>query len=343
MLVHYSAKKEIGVYDDEIKGLDIPMYYIHSVGSVGANKYIKEFLEVTKQIGHIDILHSHLNAVGGVIAKAAKKAGIEYSIVHCHADITYRGSVLYRYMNEMKLWYLKQFVKKYATDKLACSGEAAERLFDTKENVVVIPNVIYVKDYLPNDSKKIESKKKYGLSNKLVIGAVGRIAPIKNYEFIIDIIHELRLQKVDCEFVCFGRIVDQVYYDSLVERSKKYGIESQIHFLGNSTNVPFDIQCIDVFLMPSVSEGFGMAALEAQAAGIPTIVSTGVPRIVDMGLNAVSFLPIDQPKKWADEISRKCNEKIDISSIVQQFDQAGYNSETAVKRIEDLYISICNS
>ena len=57
MLIHYSDKKEIGVYDNEIRSLGIPMVYIHSVGSVGERRYCREFKELTKRIGHIDILH----------------------------------------------------------------------------------------------------------------------------------------------------------------------------------------------------------------------------------------------------------------------------------------------
>ena len=94
MLIHYAGEVEVGVYDEEIRSLGIPIVYIPSVGSVGANKYIKEFERVIRQIEHVDIIHSHLNGVGGIIAKAAKKAGIKNRIVHCHADITFKGSKL---------------------------------------------------------------------------------------------------------------------------------------------------------------------------------------------------------------------------------------------------------
>ena len=88
MLIHYDGETpKAGVFDDEIRNMGVPMYYIRSVGSLGIRGYINEFTRVMADIGWADILHSHLNASGGVIAMAAKKCGIRYRICHCHADI----------------------------------------------------------------------------------------------------------------------------------------------------------------------------------------------------------------------------------------------------------------
>lgn len=342
MLIHYSDKKEIGVYDNEIRSLGIPMLYIHSVGSVGERRYCREFKELTKQIGHIDILHCHLNAVGGIISKAAKKAGIKNRIVHCHADITFKGSKLRVLLSEMKLTYMKHFVNKYATEFWACSNEAGKRLFNTSKKTVVIPNVIYVKDYLSDEQKRLMAKKKYNLNNSLVIGSVGRIAKIKNYELVVRTVAELNKCGKHVDFICFGRVVDENYFNEIKSLAKSLDVTNQLHFVGNSKNIPFDISCIDIFFMPSYSEGFGMAALEAQAAGIYTLVSDKIPKIVDMKLGAISFLSIENENEWIDAVLNFKPLCLDNDKILEKFNENGFNSETMVQKIEKLYDEMVN-
>lgn len=342
LLIHYEKEKVTGIYDSEIASMGISVYYIHSVGSVGEKCYLAELSKIIKEIGTVDIIHSHLNAVGGIIAKAARTVGIRNRIVHCHADITYKGSFIYRQFNELKLQYMKCFVKKYATVRWACSPEAAIRLFNTTKNVEIIPNVIHVADYLPDESKKERSKRKNHTSAPLVLGSVGRIARIKNYEFCLHVVSQMVKSGIECEFVCFGRIADTDYYNELVELAQELGVSDCIRFLGNSADVPMDIRCIDCFLMPSISEGFGMAVLEAQAAGIPVIASSGIPQIVDIGLGLVSFLPVDRVEDWVKQIIETESVSVSKKTILKSFDEHGYNSDTMVAEIEKKYMHIIN-
>ena len=96
--------------------------------------------------------------------------------------------------------------------------------------------------------------------------------------------------------------------------------------------------------MPSTTEGFGMAAIEAQAAGISTLLSTGIPQIVDVKLGLVRFLPLDDVNAWVEEIGRKRKEEEPThEEIIAAFDKRGYNSVSMVKEIEDRYLNmICN-
>ena len=125
--------------------------------------------------------------------------------------------------------------------------------------------------------------------------------------------------------------------------SDSLGITDKVHFKGNTINVTHDIKAFDVFLMPSITEGFGMAAIEAQAAGIPTLLSIGIPRIVDVGLGLVKFMPFD-PKGWANEILKiqACSTVQDVfhEDIIVAFDKRGYNSASMVRVIEDKYLEM---
>lgn len=342
LLIHHAGPISPGVYDDEIRKIGVPIVFIPSVGSIGEYKYIEIFKERISEIGRVDIIHSHLNAVGGIIAKAAKTAGIKYRIIHCHADITYRGNRISKLFNEARLQIMKIFVNRYGTSFWACSEPAARRLFFRNKTFKIIPNVIDVEKYLPDIDKEKSAKERLSLSGRTILGAVGRIAPIKNYEFIIKILYQLKRQNRLYDFVCYGRVVDEVYYKRVLDIAKEYDVIKQVHFLGNSTNIHDDIAAFDVYLMPSYSEGFGISAVEAQAAGLPTIVSTGVPPLVDVGLEIVQFLPLEE-ETWVEAIIKSLDmKKPKKDRIITAFNNHNLNSANTVREIEREYLRIAS-
>ena len=341
LLLHHGGPVSGGIYDEEIRQLGVPMVYLPSVGSVGQRRYLKLFQEAIKPLGRVDILHSHLNALGGIIAKAGELAGIRHRIIHCHADITYTGNLLNILFSECRLWLLKQYVRRYGNVFWACSEAAGRRLFPADVHVKVIPNVIDVQKYLSTNQKQEKCKARFNLAGKFVIGSVGRIAPIKNYELALETTAWLNRHGIPAEFACFGRAQDAEYLRRLQELAAARQIEQQVHWLGNSAKVPEDIALFDVFLMPSTSEGFGMAALEAQAAGVPTIVSPGVPEAIDMKLGLVHRVDFNVPQ-WGEAVLKcRSNALPQSEEILNAFDRKGYNSPTAVKEIEEAYLKIC--
>ena len=343
MLIHYAGEKKQGVFDDEIHALGVQMLYIPSVGSAGQKEYTRLLSDINKQYGPFDVIHSHLNGIGGAIMKAAKEAGIKSRIVHCHADITFKGNAVNRAKNEALLQLMRKYIDIYANHYWACSPAAAKRLFYQKRlsKAVIIPNVIDVEKYLGTPESATKAKQKFSLENKNIIGAVGRIAPIKNYEWMIRLLKQLKDSGKEYTFVCFGRVVDEAYYNSLLALAKEMQVEKQVKFLGNSTAVAEDIHCFDIAVMPSHSEGFGMAAIEAQAAGIPTIVSTGVPQIVDVKAGLVQFADVADMTAWVNavEAAQHCP-PVSNQTIVECFDKSGFNSKTMAKQIEQKYIAM---
>lgn len=337
LLVHYQNHIEKGIYDDEIRQLGVTILHIPSVGTVGIKKYVEEFKTVVANIGKVDILHTHLNGNGGIIAMAAKRAGIPIRICHCHADIHFTGSLLHRIKENLSLMILKIFVELFATDRWACSKAAWNRLYFPWHNRVIINNMIDTRKYVATSEKIKRAKERHGLGDKFVVGAVGRVAPIKNFECVLRAI-----VGTNAHFVCFGRFdTDNAYCHSLLELARQLGIEDRVHWMGNSDNVSDDIHCIDLFVMPSFTEGFGMAAIEAQAASIPSLLSIGVPHGVDVGLGLAKFINPRSIEDWHKAISDYHQKSIlaDVD-VINKFQAKGYDSPSAVKQIEDRYISL---
>lgn len=343
LLIHHDGEIKKGDYDEELKKLGIPIVYIPSVGSIGIKKYKETFLSLVNRIDKVDILHCHLNALSGIILGAGKKAGIPIRIAHCHANIKFRGSKLNILKEEISLQILRCFVSINATSRWACSHEAWKRLYFPWDKEIIINNMINPERYLPGPDSKNYARNKFGLEGKFVIGAVGRVAPIKNYETIVKVLPHIP----HAIFVCFGRFnKDNSYYRSLITLAKKEGVAERVMFLGNSTDIAKDIHLIDLFVMPSLTEGFGMAALEAQAAGLPCIVSSGLPGQLDLGLGNFHFVNPLSPQEWEKTIKSKILNQRDRNKkeeILNAFQRSGFDAGNGVRKIEELYITLVNN
>jgi len=342
MLIHYADNPHEGLYDKEILKLGYQIVHISSVGKLGIKGYCQAFADILSTLPKIDILHCHLNANAGIICMAAKKCGIQHRISHCHADIHFTGSLLSRCKEEILLQILRLLIEANATERWACSEAAWARLFFSWHKKFVINNMIDARKYFSHPEDKLAIKSKFGISHNIVLGSVGRVSPIKNIETAIRAIAMFVKTGYDAEYVCFGRFdLNNSYCKSLIDLAESLNISDRIRFLGNSNNIAEDIKCIDIFLMPSFTEGFGIAALEAQAAGIPCLLSNGIPAKVNVSAGLVEFLEPNDIRAWTKAMERALSvTPKDNDYISNAFAKAGLDSVGGVKLIENKYLEI---
>lgn len=268
VLVVHSQVNEEGVYDAELDALGIKVLRLPVIGQVGIKAYTEAFNQLIISEDQPDIIHSHLNAVGAVIAKVAKKNHIDARIIHCHADIKFRGSTINTLIQESKLALMKILVNKYGNYYFAASQAAGNRLFYKNKQVTIINNAIDSERYLCTPTKILKAKNNLGVTKEsFIIGGIGRIVPIKNYEVILKAIPTLVENGFQPLFVCYGRVADEHYFKQLTSLVEALGIEDYVQFKGNSQNIAEDIAAFDTFVLPSITEGLGIVAIEAQAAG----------------------------------------------------------------------------
>lgn len=341
LIVLVSQANETGIFDNEIKALGVPIHYLPSVGSVGIREFTKRFSQLVKKIGKPDIIHSHLNAVSGFIVRAAKKNGIKHRIVHCHADIRYQGDKIAVLKSEIGLFVMKLFVNYFGTHFWACSKRAAERLFYNRKEYMVIPNMIDVSKYLNASIHRHEERERLGIDDDVIaIGAVGRISPIKNYEIIIDALEILKKEHLNVHFFCYGRVVNTGYYQSLISKVKEKELMHCVSFLGNSDKIHEKLGAFDLYVMPSHTEGLSISLLEAQAAGLPALASTGVPDEADMSLGLVKRVSPHDAHAWATAIKSIEPKNVDQEAILQAFRKRRFDSKTSSDYIFDAYKEI---
>ncbi len=135
-------------------------------------------------------------------------------------------------------------------------------------------------------------------------------------------------------FVGDGDLRGEIEATVLVE-----GLEENIRFAGLREDIPTMLHSMDVFVFPSIYEGLGMVLLEAQASGVPCIVSEAIQPEADLHIGLLTKLPLsDQPDVWADTIIAKAGQKErNQTEIRNGFENNGYSIEQAVHQLQKIY------
>ena len=343
-LVNYKVKNGIakGDFDDEIITKDADLKHIGAQWDLGPLKYIKEFKKIYDELDKPEVVHIHLNAKCGVIALAAKRAGAKKIIAHSHADLKFRGSFISILASKIELFFQKILISKYATDFWGASKEANKSLYYSKlQNKTVVINNAVDTGKFQNITEQEINKFKETLNIKpktIVFGNIGRIVRHKNVDFILDVLNEFHKNNKDFIFLFAGRIDDKNYFKEIQEKLIKYKLEEKVIHLGNRDDVPTIINALDIFIAPALREGFGLVAVEAQAAGVPCLLYKGFPNLVDMDLSLVTILNNFDINDWVSQINLIKNNKLnDKNRILKSIQEKGFDIKQNTIIIEGLY------
>ncbi|MBR5223564.1 MAG: glycosyltransferase [Clostridia bacterium] len=341
LVVTKKGSRPKGDFDEELKSLGIEIYYIDAVWDVGVKEFSRQFKLIVEQIGHIDVVHSHLNSKGGIISKCAAKAGIKKIIVHSHAKLKFDGSIVSKIANYTELYIQRYWINKYATDYWACSKEALSSLFTKKhcecQNAQVIHNAIDLEKFSRYSGETIRDELNIP-NDAFVIGTVGRIAKVKNYEFAADVIKALWDRGFDCHYVVAGRKQSESSANYLFE---KLSNDPHFHYVGVCEDLPALYHSFDLYLGTSLREGLGLTAVEAQASGVNCVLSSGFPTLCDVGANLVSFVEGNDPIKWADYIINNYSEIkiVDTNEIENAVRNSGFDILAEAVIVKEIYNS----
>jgi glycosyltransferase involved in cell wall biosynthesis len=143
--------------------------------------------------------------------------------------------------------------------------------------------------------------------HEFVIGHVGRFDPLKNHAFLVKAAAEVVQRRPDSRLLLVG---DGPLRGEILDQARELGIADRVIFTGTRDDVPNQLSAMDVFVFPSISEGLGLAVVEAQAAGLPCVISSAVPAEADilpqLILRASSGA---SPSLWADLIFDACRKR----------------------------------
>lgn len=292
---------------------DIKEFYDEEIQKLGGRKIVLErdlrgnlwdrlnrmvhFYIFLKRHPEYPIIHIHMSTPSSQIefVLIAKALGRK-TIAHAHASGDYRRGFIRKFIYAL----CRSFLWNVSDEAVACSEEAAEWLFSQKysKKARIIHNGIEFSKFVFNKSVRHDMRVKYGLEKYFVIGHIGRFAPEKNQEFLLEIIQELK-GSVPLKLLLVG---DGAEKERVKKLTCEKNLDHEVIFTGESHEAAALLQAMDIFLLPSLYEGLGIVALEAQAAGLPCILSDGVPMEVKC-TGACEFLSLNAgAEKWAHKI-----------------------------------------
>ncbi len=320
-------------------------HFVDEAQSMGARIY--EVTPYTKNIfaftydvykiikgGNYAIVHSNMNSMSGFPLFAAWFAGVKVRILHNHTtDSPQEGlrSVLKR--------LLRPFARLFANQYWACSNLAAEWMYGRKilsvGKVSIINNAIDTEKFAFNAEKREELRLKFGLVGNFVVGHVGRLSPQKNHIYLLEIFAEILKQNDNALLILIG---DGYLKEKIIDRAQELGIENKMLLLGNREDVADLYNVMDVFLLPSLFEGLPVVGVEAQANGLPIIVSTEVTKDLKASQNIYWLSLKDKPVVWAQKALSVARAKPETStSYLQDFRfDIGGEARKLVERYEEI-------
>ena len=323
-LVHRDFEAD---YDQEIRDLGGRIYKLPRLNPL-SKTYLKELDRFFKKHKEYKIVHSHLDCMAGIPLKYSKRNGVPIRIAHAHSSNQTKDK---KYL--LKLIY-KRNIRKNATDLFACARDAGRWMFGC-DRFHVMNNAIDAGAYAVNAKTAAEVRQELGVSgDAFVVGHVGRFAPPKNHKFIVRIFAEVVKVKPDAFLLFVG---DGDLRKETEELTVDLGIRNRVIFAGMRTDVNRVLQAMDVFLFPSTYEGLPLSIIEAQAAGIPCLISDKVP-IECRKTDLVRQLSLQEsPDIWKDAVIAAGEMlKRDTSGEIIK---AGFDIASNAKWLEDFYFN----
>lgn len=315
---------------NEIKNLGGNIYYIRKPSLKYCIQSYKDFNIFFHDYGNnFSVVHLHEVYLVHFINHFVKKYEIKHLITHAHTT-KYSDNPKNALRNKIMCLGLNHT----ATNYFACSKAAGEFYYGKraveKGLVKVIPNAIDLKKYKFSQVVREKVRKTLNIEDKFVVGHIGRMAPQKNQKFLLKIFADVRKENSKAVLLIIG---DGPLRNDLENEITRLKLKDSVILLGVRNDVPELLMAMDVFVLPSLFEGLGIVAIEAQATGLKCILSENVPKEVDCGI--CEFVSLNTYiRSWSNCILKNGKSLLNYKLLDL------YSIESASKKIESIYLNL---
>lgn len=327
-LVHREARAD---YDDEIEAMGGKIFRLPRLvpWDAGYRRALDHFFSAHPEYR---IVHVHQDCMSGVILKAAQKYHVPVRIAHSHnsnqdKNLKYPIKLL-----------LKRGIPGYATELFACGRDAGDWMFGGAAYRVV-NNAIDAKVHRwdPEGAEKV--RREWSIpEDALVVGHVGRFCTVKNHTYIVEIFSEILRKKPNSRLLLVG---DGELRGQIEQKVNKLGLCGNVIFVGLRSDVPELMQAMDVFLFPSLYEGLPLTLVEAQAAGVPCVISKNIPADCDLTALVHRMALEEPPELWAEAAIEAAF--VPKADTYAQICAAGFDITNNAQWLERFYLERWNS
>lgn len=285
-------------YSGEIESLGGRVYHLPSFRVYNYFKYVKacrRFFSEHVKDGESEYaaVHGHMTSTAAIYLPIAKEYKVPLTIAHARSagvDPGIKGKVTR---------FLRRNLKKKCDLMLACSDEAGDSVFGKDSRYKFVPNAVDMSEYAYDEIARFEVRQRYDIGDKLLVGHVGSFRYAKNHEFILEVFACLHKSYPNSVLMLVG---DGELRSATENKAAELGISDSVIFTGDRKPVSMYYQAFDVLLFPSRYEGMPGTVVEAQASGLPCVISSSVTEQV-IFTDRVRRLPLSlSANRWADAV-----------------------------------------
>lgn len=342
---------EEGFFEKEIRELGgrifrVPRFRIYNYFSY--RKALKEFFQEHHEFA---LVQGHMTSTAAIYLPIAKKAGVKKTAAHARSAGVDKG------LKGTMTRFLRRNLADKADYLFTCSELAGISVYGEKAvregKTIFIPNAIDCAGFTFDPEKRKKMREELGLADALIIGHVGRFHYAKNHEYLLRVFAELCRMSAGAGGSTAETGADQKYHlillgeGPLMEDTRKLaeelGVADKVHFLGNHKNIADYYQAMDYFVYPSRYEGMPGTIVEAQASGLPCLMSDTICREV-IATELVETMSIEEePKAWAEGLQRRIDALVSKQENREKYAvkmaAAGFDVQAQAERMMRFYES----
>ena len=323
-------------FDDEIEQMGGLIYHVPRFRVYNFFSYRRAWRRFFQMHPEYRVVHGHMGATAAIYLHEANRVGC-FTIAHSHSADNPRLT-LYDLLYAIFSWPTRYVAKQL----FGCSTEAGVNRYGRKAAASLkyrnFPNAIDLKRFEYRISEREKYRKELGIgSNQLAIIHVGRVTSPKNPAMIFRVFKELVKMdpKAKCYWVGTGELEDK--YKRMIEEEH---LEDRICMTGVRSDIPGLLMAADCFLFPSLWEGLPVSVIEAQATGIPCVISDAISREVAVSDLVEWHSLSESPELWADRCLTLARKSLQHrQSCTEVIRKAGYDIEDSVRWLTDFYES----
>jgi len=318
-------------YYNEILELGGRIYKMPRFRVINLFRIISKWNSIFTNHPEYKILHSHVRSYASIYIPIAKKHGIK-TIIHSHS--TSNGNGIEALIKKI----LQYPLRKQADFFIGCTRKAGEWLFGknivNSERFQIVNNSIDIRKYHYNHEIREQYRLNMGINNDVVFIHIGRFHKSKNHTFLINVFSKLHKINEMTKLVLVG---DGELRNEVQSHIDSQNLHDSVILTGSRSDVPNLLQASDCFLFPSKWEGLPVSVIEAQASGIPCLVSNNITKDILLS-NLVIPLPINMGiEPWIKAISELSFKR---KNVEDQIKKAGYDINDSVKIITFIYMKL---
>ena len=275
-----------------------------------------------------DVIHTHLSTNRFIMPYAITHRHTSYvHTVHCPVDFMFEGDIKKKAEN-LFVKYLTKFRKMQLIGLHADMAKELNERFHV-DNSLYLENGIHLDKFRNPGVTKQEIRQELGISDDtFVLGHVGRMCPEKNHELIVKVFAKLHEKQPNSKLLLVGNGRCDAEVREMIDKA---GISEDTIILSNRTDVNRILKAMDVFIFPSLFEGFGISLIEAESAGLKCVMADTIPTATYLSENIIVRRLSDSTDKWVDSILNE----IPSNPVLDDIEK--YNIKTVINKLQNIY------